>query len=425
YIQRKIANPYCPINISLGNLNKCVSSYNNTLEKLRKSIDEYNLSIQNAKTLQDNLSNINLDLAYFRIIDIYNDYISFKNDFAKLESELSHLVLEKDHIINDIDNLQSQLSNTHVATSVINRDLCTAYCDKNRLFLSSKNGKYQLHSRGIEVLPAKASLGERNVLALSYFFTLIRNDTKVDSPYSDEILVVIDDPISSFDREIRIGITSLLEIKLEEIKRGNPKSRIIIMTHDYETFCDIEKVFKVIEKTVPNSGIHCQYSLRNLNTEKCNEVPGQVYTDLLNSIYDYALNKPEYLTASIGNTIRRALEGFSTFLYKKGIDDITRDENLLSLINPESLRVYFKNKMFRLFLNNESHLQEAASSFSDMEFYERFSDDQKQTLSQDILCFLYLIQPLHIKAHLSKCPEAINQIKSWCEIRENNNFIGY
>ena len=49
------------------------------------------------------------------------------------------------------------------------------------------------------------SLGERNIIALCYFFTQILSNQDIGKLYQDEELVVIDDPISSFDFENKVG----------------------------------------------------------------------------------------------------------------------------------------------------------------------------------------------------------------------------
>ena len=44
----------------------------------------------------------------------------------------------------------------------------------------------------------------------------------------------------------------------------------------------------------------------------------------------------------IGNIMRQALEAFATFVYKKGIEDISTDDTVLSIID-EKYRDYFEN----------------------------------------------------------------------------------
>lgn len=82
------------------------------------------------------------------------------------------------------------------------------------------------------------------------------------------------------------------------------------------------------------------------------------YSELMKTVYDYALGEKEGLENLIGNIMRRVLEAFSTFFYKKGIDEISYDPVILSIIDDEGCIEYFKNLMYRLVLNGESHMME-------------------------------------------------------------------
>ena len=71
-----------------------------------------------------------------------------------------------------------------------------------------RNGEYKLLSHGKNVKPCDVSVGERNIIGLSYFFTSILEGQEIDSAYYGEYLLVTDDPVSSYDTENKIGILS-------------------------------------------------------------------------------------------------------------------------------------------------------------------------------------------------------------------------
>ncbi|MDT3995085.1 hypothetical protein RPO40_08520, partial [Mammaliicoccus fleurettii] len=83
-----------------------------------------------------------------------------------------------------------------------------------------------------------------------------------------------------------------------------------------------------------------------------------IYSSQLNTIYDFALGKQDSLENYIGNTMRRVLEAFSTFKYKLGIDNLRTDKNIINQIDNNKLNSFFENYLFRLILNNESHLED-------------------------------------------------------------------
>ena len=49
---------------------------------------------------------------------------------------------------------------------------------------------------------------------LTSFGAAIAKNMNADNPYSDEMFLVIDDPLSSFDYENKIGIMSFLKFKM-------------------------------------------------------------------------------------------------------------------------------------------------------------------------------------------------------------------
>lgn len=58
--------------------------------------------------------------------------------------------------------------------------------------------------------------------------------------YNQESLYVIDDPVSSFDIDNRVGIQSLLRYQTEQIIKGNNNSRILFMSHDLNAIYDYQ-----------------------------------------------------------------------------------------------------------------------------------------------------------------------------------------
>ena len=74
------------------------------------------------------------------------------------------------------------------------------------------------------VSPDKISCGERNALALSYFSAENAKETEFQKLYYDEMLLVIDDSVSSFDVENRVGILSFLRYRATPHKWQNPSN---------------------------------------------------------------------------------------------------------------------------------------------------------------------------------------------------------
>lgn len=79
-------------------------------------------------------------------------------------------------------------------------------------------------------------------------------------------------------------------------------------------------------------------------------------------VFEYASKAETYdiddiSDISIGNTMRRLLEAYSSFCYDIGFEKMLRKHDILMEI-PEDKRVYYANFMYRLTLNTESHMEE-------------------------------------------------------------------
>ena len=187
------------------------------------------------------------------------------------------------------------------------------------------------------------------------------------------------------------------------------------MTHDLSVLYNLEKALGEISKecATANKSAEClSFELHGAGITHINENQQKQYneyTRLLETIYDYALSRTNGTELFIGNTMRRVLEAFSTFVYKKGIAEISRDETILSAIE-EDKRTYFQYLMYRLVLHGESHYEEHIHGLQDMTFFGHISPEEKQRTARDILCFMYRINKNHVLAHL---PDAKPEIDGW------------
>lgn len=187
------------------------------------------------------------------------------------------------------------------------------------------------------------------------------------------------------------------------------------MTHDLSVLYDIEKALGEISKecTTANKSAEClSFELHGAGITYIDENQHKQYneyTRLFETIYDYALSRTTATELFIGNTMRRVLEAFSTFVYKKGVAEISQDVTILSAIQ-EDKRNYFQNLMYRLVLNGESHYEEHVYGVQDMAFFGHISPVEKQRTARDILCLMYQLNKNHVLAHL---PDAKPEIDGW------------
>ena len=425
-IEQKIGNTYTPIVFAPNGLTTSISAFNSLLEKLKQEIDEFTNAITRRKKIVLELVAINKAIAHFDVQEIYRSYLKQDKDKKAKEEEVKKAFQEFQKETQILRELQLKKSNISLAISNINNALEYVFFSQNRLSIELRNEKYYLKSNGKDVLPKNVSLGERNIVALCYFFTQIMSNQEVSKLYQSEALVVVDDPVSSFDFENRVGILSYIRYQVDCLIKGNRQSKILILTHDLTTAFDLRKAMdEVANSTKGIAQIQKTNSiLQELKTnqlfpfkEERNE-----YEQLIQTIYRYANGDMTDCSVTIGNVMRRALEAFSTFNYRKGIADVSCDKNVLNVLGEKS--EYFNNLMYRLVLHGESHYSERVYSLrDDTNFYEFVSDDEKKRTAKDILCFMYLLNPAHIQAYLQTIANSIANIKQWSkQIKDNSSF---
>lgn len=422
-VEDKINSLYTPISFSDINIIQEIKKLNDAISRLEEKRNIYNQQIEEIDKSKKRASDWNREIAYWEFSEDYIEYQEAYNNYQECCRKMTDYITEFNKLKEEIANLNNKKKNVVIAKDMINKALSYVFFSNNRLQLDvgAESGKYYLISNGIKVTPDKVSTGERNIIALCYFFTQMLDNHNSTDNFTDEYFIVIDDPISSFDRENQVGVITYLKCQLSKIFYGNKNSKILLLSHDLSTVYDLEKAgeeigeqFNLKNKFVEN------YELkeRQIDNTKHIDMHRHEYSLLMKEIYKYAKGENSLLSdLTIGNSMRRLLEAHGTFLYKKGIDALTTNEDILDLC--KNHKNYFRNYMYRLVLNGESHLEERVLSLKDTNFFENYTSDQLKDTAQKIICYLYLINPLHVKEHLSDKGNSlgnyINVIERWIE----------
>lgn len=422
-IQSKIDNPYDCCEQKIKSINALWIQFNSVLELLEYERMEYNKNVTATQPIINELTDINGHIAYYDIKDFYNKYLSCIKQESKDRKEYSEIQAEFNNVSQDLNELEAKQKNVKIALSIINHNLSYIFFSSERFRIEYKNNNYVLLSNGKSVCPSQISQGERNIIGLCYFFASILQNQEENIAYTKDYLLVIDDPISSFDIENRTGIMSFLRYKLGKFLLGNIDTRAIIMTHDLLTFYDCGKIFDELTAgcrlKYNTNFIYKQYELKNKTLIRFSYKSRQEYTELLKIVYNFALGDVSDYNLIIGNIMRQVLEAFSTFQYKKGIDNISTDRGILDLL-PDVYQTYFENLMYRLILNNGSHKLDQTKSMYDMNFFAVISESEKQRTAKEILCFIYLLNKKHLLCHLDGCRDVEQNLTQWCyEIKCN------
>ena len=416
---------YTPYLMTANGLFNEIDSLNTLLSQLEKKRLAFNSAIKQRTAILKELIELNKKIAYGETIQDFRAYKKQRKAYnaarADADKKLKILNSKKE----ELKDLNQRKQDVGLAINSINNALDYVFFEKGRLSIELRDNKYYLKSNGNNVRPKDVSLGERNIIALCYFFTQIVSNQDIARLYQQEELIVIDDPVSSFDFENKVGILSFLRYQINRIVKGNVNSKIILLSHDLATIFDFIKALTEICNSRKGRAdlsklTFSQWELKGLQLNRF-EGRRSEYATLLKSVYNFAKYGNEN-SITIGNEMRRVLEAFSSFTYRKGIEDVSIDPNVLKLLEDKS--IYFENLMYRLILHNESHYEEQVYNMHDgINFYEFISDDEKQRTARDVLCFIYLLNSNHLYAYLKDISGAIDTIKLWSEqIPKNNTF---
>lgn len=226
--------------------------------------------------------------------------------------------------------------------------------------------------------------------------------------YKNQYCIIIDDPVSSFDMENRVGILSFLKHQLNKFISGNPKTKVVLLTHDLQTAYDIEKIYGEITDLCgisPRQADRNKYiksqelinnAVREFNSSRRNE-----YTQLMINIYKYAKGENADYELVVGNSMRRVMEAYGSFMYKKGIEQLSTASEIKQKLEPP-FGDHFENLMYRLVLHGGSHNEERVKSMVSDDFFDYISSEEKIRTAKEILVFLYTLDDQHVIEHLKR-----------------------
>lgn len=424
-LDKKIENVYKTIDIQkLGLIDK-VKEVNINLRNLEIAREEFNGFIANRNKLIKELSMLNKQISHYKVADSYNEFTKQTSFKEKAMQEIRVIENDVKSINNSLVELMKKKESVEITISQMNKGLEYIFFDKNRLKVEYGDGNFVLKSNNKSVRPSDISLGERNILALCYYFMMIQSNKSIKEQYKTKCMLIFDDPISSFDLENRIGIHSFIKSQLLKVLLGNVDSKVIILTHDLGAVYDFEKTAQELnnactKKYGKDSTHYTILELENKATKSFLFKKRNEYSTLIQNIFQFAKNNCNDLELVIGNMMRRVLEAFSTFEYKLGMAEVSCNKDVLNKLGEDEYIDYFENVMYRLVLNGESHFEEVAKSIPNNNYYEQVTTVEKRRTAKDVLCFIYLLNPEHLSAHLNNAT-SISEIAGWCSNIKNNS----
>lgn len=364
-LEKKRSNPLSPLPAcDKQELAALVLACQAALAQLEADVAAYNLSMQEKQQMLDQLRKDNMTLAVYENhlwIQEYNRRTAKNGDLEKRVNNINTSIADQQGIISQ---LQGKLDQTDDAREQINSYLGIIFGQKKLRLVNAGKDKYRLQLRKgdtyVDIPPKSISSGERNALALAYFFACVMEKKVKDYAYSDPTLLVIDDPVSSFDAENKAGVISLLTRQCKKVMEGNGASKVLIFTHDVTTLRELcSQRSDYFDKDEDQTKAYLWLTpSRKLKAVPCSRIlENMEYDAELNTIFNFAnADDPEDFDQYdiMGNTIRRFAESYATRMFKCSWTSLFTNENRLECL-PEDIRDSISSFAIRPILNSGSH----------------------------------------------------------------------
>lgn len=426
-LKNKLSNLYAESSdpsLDVARYTSLKESFKNAFIKVQRDAAAYDQSINPGKAAINRLNYINQYIAYMELEVDLATYLQRKQKLEDFRAEeVSHRTAIEP-IDAEIRKLEARKDNIELAENYINTSLYQIFMDPDRLkFISGVNslGKkiYKLVDKdGHNIVIKKSSSGEKNILALIYFFASLGKGKSDANKYRDPMLLVIDDPVSSFDEGNKAGVYSYLNTEISKVLNGNPDSKVIIFSHDWQTIKGVRSLadnYIEVDRKAKEVGymILNKKGLRKVHTWDNDE-----YQKLLKNVYNYAFdlseNDEEALT--IGNQMRRVFEKYSTFTYHCSIDKMLSNPYFEELSEKE--KCFYNGVITRLVCNSTSHPSEGIDTSSTATL--SFAPLELQKIARHMLYFIYKTNKQHLYAYLGA--GRINAITTWVAIPEQQRL---
>ena len=321
----------------------------------------------------------------------------YADEIYRKNMELSDLgkVLELE--IEKLENKKKEESHGKI-NGYMNKLLQGVYGERKICVESDGCFGYKVKSGSVFIQPSKLSTGEQNILALCYFFAKV---SEGDGYFDRNQIIVLDDPLSSFDDGNKYGVTTLLGYLCQSILDKGSKTKLIIMTHDSSFALNMSKMVKSIDSNKLSCRELQKDSSEPLKETKFEDIDR--YAGVLRSMYDFALQEEKSLTAPPPNDVRRVWEAFLTF--ELGETSIANMESLKKLSGyfskNQKIERFMRVFIPQLFINNDSH---AKSQVMNGNLYLTPTLDGKpyEDFVKNIVCFMHLVSPRHIAWRMKK-----------------------
>lgn len=294
--------------------------------------------------------------------------------------------------------LENKLSNETLGAEEFNKKLekFLGYGEITIEFDKDEKG-YKIYRNGRKEAK-NLSEGEKTAIAFIYFITKIKeNGQKIE-----DTILVIDDPISSFDSNKLFSAYAYMKSECDKAKQ------LFVLTHNYNFFSLVfgwfnKKHIKVDDKKRPNYSIYrienkfengVRFAFLNDGGEGLKQATEYDYIfNMVYSLKDKTLSKQEMIF--FGNVARKLVESFLSFKFPKQRADLMA---LLNAALPGQDNDIVRERIYK-FINIYSH-EKKINVLEELD--TEVLDASSQTVINDILKMIKELDERHYNAMVEK-----------------------
>ncbi|GAA8177008.1 AAA family ATPase [Helicobacter pylori] len=357
-------------------------------KKLQQCVDETRNILNQKKEQKEKLEKLKTELKEARIKKAKHDSYDWQKSKEEAERKLSVLNCRHERLNRLLEKINKKLKGLYDQKrpdiETINNYLKALNLPKYSL---DKDYRIVLNSDALENSEAKIILsdGEKTTLVFAYFLARLKLFYKKED--LKNLVVVIDDPISSLDEQRIYNTTCLVakinqELAREKLSNEENKAQVFVLTHNH-TF---------MARLINMIGKHARYlqlerhqgQLKIVCKDKANGYFDTFYLLLFKEVYEFAKRETvqdDFNEAiNYGNKVRILLESFLKINF---IDSFLGED-----------KTFKKEKIEKLI---ETADGEVELNFSKLPFSENeHSIEDKDALTEK---FLSIIKGLHLESH--------------------------
>jgi wobble nucleotide-excising tRNase len=180
------------------------------------------------------------------LISGHDEFTRHRATAVKAEKEVASAEALLKGLLTEIEGLHKRVRTHGPAATTISK-LVAAYLGHGELTIAAAAEGYELHRHG-RLVKGPPSEGEKTAIALCYFLTTLQEDGRKLA----DLIVVIDDPISSLDTKAMNYACNLILSYLHNV------GQLIVLTHNQHCMNEVRKAWKPLwdprsDKTPPTA----------------------------------------------------------------------------------------------------------------------------------------------------------------------------